>query len=61
MFDWPCFTKSGVMMLCDGRGLILSIISVFSLVDVLLMPELMLELEATFSSPILEWVTSDFF
>ena len=61
MFDWPCFTKSGVMMLCDGTGLILSIISVFSLLDVLLMPELMLELESTFSSPILEWVTSDFF
>ena len=36
-------------MLCDrGGGLILSMISIFSLFDLLLMSELMLEFESTF-------------
>ena len=49
-------------MLCNrgGGGLILSMISVFSLLDVLLMSELMLELESTFSFSVVESVTSEF-
>ena len=47
-------------MLCDRRGLILSTISIFSLLDDLLISELMLEFEYTFSFPIVESVTSEF-
>ena len=46
--------------MCDRGGLILSMISVFSLLDVLLMSELMLEFESTFSFPIVESGTSEF-
>ena len=45
-------------MLCDRRGLIISMISVFPLLDVLLMSELMFE--STFSFPIIESVTFEF-